>query len=176
MSQFYIQQQGGTPGVPNIQFLVGNTGGDVGPNGAGEVNVVGTGNITVTGNPGTFTETISQTNFVSGTTTTVGAVTGNVITFPLGATPGVYTIDTLIAGFTTAGGTLGTGYAIVGAVRTTGAAGVVTGQAPDHFEEGALVAGSADLVISGNNLIVQVLDTAGFTIDWSAQLTYVFVS
>lgn len=159
-----------------VTALQGNTGGPVGPNGSGIINVVGTGNLTVTGNPGTFTETISQNNFVSGTTTTVGAVTGNVITFPLGATPGVYTVDTIIAGFSTAGGTLGTGYAIVGAVRTDGAIGTITGQAPDHFEEGALSAGTAALVVSGNNLIVQVTGTAGFTIDWAAQLTYVFVS
>lgn len=160
-----------------VTALQGNTGGPVGPNGSGIINVVGSGNLTVTGNPGTFTETISQTNFVSGTTTTVGAVTGNVITLPLGAVPGTYTVDTMIAGFTTAGGTLGAGYTIVGAARTTGAAAVlIQGQAPDHFEEGALVAGSADLVVSGNNLIVQVTGTAGFTVDWAAQLTYVFVS
>lgn len=166
-----------SPAPPGtVTALQGNTGGPVGPNGSGIINVVGTGNLTVTGNPGTFTETISQTNFVSGTTTTSGAVTGNVITFPLGSTPGVYTVDVMIAGFTTSGGPLGTGYTIVGTVRTDGATATLTGQAPDHFEEGALSAGSADLVASANNLIVQVTGTAGYNIDWSAQMTFVFVS
>lgn len=47
-----------------IETLTGNTGGAVGPL-AGNINVVGTGSITVTGNPGTHTLTISTT----GTTT-----------------------------------------------------------------------------------------------------------
>ena len=176
MSNFYIQSTGGTPGAPGIQFLNGNTGGNVGPNGSGVVNVVGAGNITVTGNAGTNTETITQTNFVSGTTTTVGAVNANVITFALGAVPGVYSVDVTIAGFA-ASGPLGTGYAIVGAVRTTGAVGVLLpGQSVDEFEEGALVAGDVDLNVSANNLIITVTGTAGFTIHWSAQMTYVFVS
>lgn len=42
-----------------VQTLTGNTGGPVGPD-AGNINVVGSGNISVDGDPGTFTLTISE--------------------------------------------------------------------------------------------------------------------
>jgi hypothetical protein len=48
-----------SPGV--VETLTGNTGGAVGPNGANNINVVGTGSVTVTGSPGTNTLTISVT-------------------------------------------------------------------------------------------------------------------
>jgi hypothetical protein len=58
MSQAGIVNVGGsTPGV--VETLTGNSGGAVGPNGAHNINVVGTGNVTVTGNAGTNTLTIS---------------------------------------------------------------------------------------------------------------------
>lgn len=47
-------------GVSPIETLTGNVGGPVGPT-AGNIDVVGTGDITVTGNPGTSTLTISFT-------------------------------------------------------------------------------------------------------------------
>jgi hypothetical protein len=65
MSQITKYTIGGTPGAPDVQFLEGNSGGEVGPNGSGVINVVGTGNITVTGNPGTNTLTISESSSVS---------------------------------------------------------------------------------------------------------------
>lgn len=65
MSQITKYTMGGSPGAPGVQFLEGNTGGDVGPNGIGVINVVGTGNITVSGNPGTNTLTISESSSVA---------------------------------------------------------------------------------------------------------------
>ncbi len=53
-----------TPGTV-VETLTGNSGGAVGPDGSNNINVVGTGSITVSGNPGTNTLTISAT----GTTT-----------------------------------------------------------------------------------------------------------
>lgn len=43
-----------------ILFIEGNTGGEVGPNGAGIINIVGAGTISVTGNSATNTLTISD--------------------------------------------------------------------------------------------------------------------
>jgi hypothetical protein len=54
---------GGTPGV--VDFLQGNSGGPVGPNISNTINVVGSGDISVTGNPGTNTLTISQSGIVA---------------------------------------------------------------------------------------------------------------
>ena len=58
MSQAGPLSAGAFPGV--IQFLEGNTGGDIGPNGSGVIHVVGTGTISVSGNAGTNTLTISD--------------------------------------------------------------------------------------------------------------------
>lgn len=44
-----------------VDFLEGNTGGPVGPNGSNIIFVVGSGAITVSGNPGTNTLTIQDT-------------------------------------------------------------------------------------------------------------------
>ncbi len=118
------------------------------------------------------TLTVELTNRINGTSTTSGAATSNVITFPLGATPGTYTFDVSVAGFNSST-PLAAGYTIVGAVRTTGAAAtLIAGQAVDSFEEGALSAGSASLVVSANNAIIQVLGTAGLNVDWNAVGTY----
>lgn len=48
-----------SPGV--VDFLEGNTGGPVGPNAGNVIFVVGSGSISVTGNPGTNTLTITDT-------------------------------------------------------------------------------------------------------------------
>lgn len=50
----------GTGGT-GIDALSGNSGGAVGPDGSGNINVVGSGPVTVTGNPGTNTLTIAVT-------------------------------------------------------------------------------------------------------------------
>ena len=57
MSQAGILNVGDASGV--IETLTGNSGGPVGPDGAHNINVLGSGGVTVTGNPGTNTLTIS---------------------------------------------------------------------------------------------------------------------
>lgn len=175
------------------QFFVGTNSGNLPPSVATSyvtdngtaipalniLNVNGANGITVSANPNGSNNILitAGENTIVGTVTTVGAVTGDVITVALGSVPGVYTFDCKIAGFTTAGGPLGAGYTIVGSVRTTGAAAtLIAGQAVDHFEEGALVAGSAALTTSANNAIFRVTGTAGTTIDWKATAEYIFVS
>lgn len=118
-------------------------------------------------------------NQVSGTAQTIGAVTANPIVFPMGATPGTYQINCRVAAFCSIanGGPLSAGYELVGAIRTTGAAGVIIGTIDKVVnEEGALTAGDAYVVIAGNSMVIQVLGTAGKTINWKADLTYTFVS
>lgn len=51
---------GGGGGSGNVKTLTGNSGGAVPPNGSGNINVIGSGIITVTGNPGTNTLTITS--------------------------------------------------------------------------------------------------------------------
>lgn len=59
MSQI-IRDSGGTPGQPSIETLTGNVGGPVGPDGAFNINVIGAGNILVTGTPINNTLTITE--------------------------------------------------------------------------------------------------------------------
>lgn len=49
----------GSAGVGPVDTLTGNSGGAVPPDGANNINVVGAGGTTVTGNPGTHTLTIT---------------------------------------------------------------------------------------------------------------------
>ena len=63
MSQAGTINISSSPGV--IDFLEGNFGGPVGPDGSNIIHVVGSGDIVVTGNPGTNTLTISSTSAVS---------------------------------------------------------------------------------------------------------------
>jgi hypothetical protein len=72
MSQSGVFFNGTTPPPGSgIQTVTGNTGGPVGPDGGGNIDIVGAGPITVDGNAGTFTETI---NIANATTTAVGVV------------------------------------------------------------------------------------------------------
>ena len=115
-------------------------------------------------------------NRITGTVTTIDATPTIISTFPLGATPGVYTFDVQIAGYDVTD-TAGIGYFIEGSIRTTGAAGVVIGT-PDKVinEEAATVTCDANLIVSGNNAIVQVTGIAGKTINWRVLSIYIFVS
>jgi len=74
--------------VNPIDTLTGNTGGPVGPT-AGNINIVGTGVISVAGNPGTSTLTISS-----------AAITGITITGDSGGTLGPSTAFTFTGGAT----------------------------------------------------------------------------
>jgi hypothetical protein len=79
----YITTSG--PGAV-VETLTGNSGGAVGPNG-GNINVVGTGSITVTGNPGTSTLTISSSGGGGGITTLdgdAGFATGSTVSITAG--------------------------------------------------------------------------------------------
>ena len=168
-----VNTAGGGGGGSPVQTLTGNTGGAVPPT-ANNINILGSGDIIVTGSPGTNTLTISNST-LDGTTTTVGAVTGNVITIPLGAVAGCYTFDCKVVGFNSAS-PAGVGYTIVGSVRTDGAtATLLVGQAVDSFEEAATSTCTGALVVSANNAIIQVLGATGLTIDWKASTSYLFI-
>lgn len=178
MSQFFQGVTAGSlpPSVP-LQFTADS--GIAVPAG-NNLNVFtpgnGTDGISTSASGSTITVTLT-TPKVSGIVTTVDAGTGDLITLDLGTTPGTYTIDAQVAGFTLLGGPLSAGYTLVGSVRTTGAAAVLLpNQAVDSFEEGALSAGSCVLTVSGNNAIIRVTGTAGTTINWRGSLEYVFVS
>jgi len=150
MSQSGAYLRGSGGGVP-IETITGNIGGPVGPDGADNINLVGSGSVTVTGNPGTNTLTISSSALTSISITgdTGGALTGNSFTFTGGTTGltfnGAGTTETLggdlvvsnggtgATTFTTHGVLLGNGTSPISATAagTTGQVLTgVTGSAP----------------------------------------------
>lgn len=60
MSQSGSASSSGGGGGGSVLFLEGNTGGEVGPDGSGIIQVIGAGTITVSGDAGTNTLTISN--------------------------------------------------------------------------------------------------------------------
>src|SRR5690606_494759 len=108
---------GGGGGSGTLSTLTGNSGGAVSPTG-GNINVVGSGNITVTGNPGTSTLTIADSGGTgltfdsdSGSATpSLGAITmaggSNINTSATGSTV-TYNLDnnvTISGNYTTSAG------------------------------------------------------------------------
>lgn len=159
--------------LPDIETITGNIGGAVTPDAAFNLNIVGGSGITVTGNPATNTLTITQAEELHGSGTTVGAVTSDLITLDLGATPGVSTFDIRIAGFDSAT-PIGVGYTLVGAVRTNGiAATLLPGQSLDQFEELALIGATAAITVAANTAIIRVTGVAGKTMRWVANAEYI---
>jgi hypothetical protein len=90
-----------------VDFLAGNSGGNVGPTAGGVINTIGGNNITVTGNPGTNTLTASVTGTTNhalqlgnstGSLTSLGAATNGQL--PIGSTG----LDPVLATLTAGGG------------------------------------------------------------------------
>jgi hypothetical protein len=104
-----------------------------------------------------------------------GAVTGDIITFDLGASAAVYRFSFDVTGRDTATGD-GVGYNVFGSARTDGATATVIASAfVDNDEDATLLAASMNLVASGNDIILQALGVAGQTINFNAVGYYVKV-
>lgn len=132
------------------------------------------GTVTINNGPGSID--LSVAGEVFGTSQTIGAVTADIITFPLGATPGTYSIIANISAFepTTPAGAQ---YFVVGAVRTDGATATLIGiPDPTINEDIALIAADCTIVVSANNAIVRATGVALLTIDWKASINTLFVS
>ena len=148
-----------TSGAGDIETLTGDTGGAVGPDGAFNINLLtalssdfNLSELQSVGNPGTNTITFTQFNTLTGFVSGVGPTTLNVITFDLGATAAVYIMDIRMVVFDSSVPE-GAGYNIFGTIRTTGAAAVLVGT-PDKIvnEEGGLIAGDGNMIVTGKQI------------------------
>lgn len=158
-----------SPAIPAANNL-NVFGGDQTFNDANGVVTVGS-----TGGP---TLTVTLSNRLRGSGTTIGAVTTDLVTFPLtgptiGTVPGAIVIDAQVVAFESTT-PASAGYALFGTVRGTGAATVLVGT-PDKIvnEEAALATADANIVVSGNNVIIRVTGVVGLTLNWNVVATYV---
>jgi hypothetical protein len=134
------------------------------------------------GSSGSNTLTVELTNRVRGAGTTMGATTITVVTLPLGTTPGTFVFDANFSAYTASStpptpAPAGAGYAVFGSVRTDGTTAFLVGT-PDKIknEDPAFTTCSADIAVSGNNMLLTVTGTAtpsSLTIDWVVVATYV---
>ena len=123
------------------------------------------GSITITNGPGTIDLSAGSASF---TATTVGATTQDIITVPLGATPGTFQFEARVKAYE-ASNPAGAGYNLYGTFTTDGATATLVGQQPVFNEDPALTAADVYFVASGNNAVLQVLGVALLTIDWTAE-------
>lgn len=154
-----------------IQWLAEGTNGQIPIGQTGGVPILGSitsldGSITVTLGAGTIDLKVADT--AAGTGTTVGAVTANILTVPLGLTPGTYQFEARAKAFE---GTTpaGAGYNIYATFTTDGVTATLVGDQPIFNEDPVLTAADAYFIASGNNAVLQVLGVALLTIDWSAE-------
>lgn len=119
---------------------------------------------------------IQLTNRVQGTGSTAGAVTADLVTLSLGATPGVFSFDVKVAGFNSST-PAGAGYSLFYTFRTDGASATLVDNVDRiNHEEAALNDANATAVASGNNMIIRVTGVAALNINWNCDGYYTFVS
>lgn len=152
-----------SPSVPiaNIENVLG-----------GQISSNNINGIQTDGSSGGNTLTIQLTNRIEGTVTTIDATPTTLTSFALPAT-GIYSFIIQVLGNRPADG-LGVSYFIQGAVRTNGGFATLVG-VPTKFINEDIAVCDANLIVSGNNVIVQVIGEAISTISWRALSTYIFV-
>lgn len=184
MSQFFVNNSSTSPPPPSVATSYQTQNGTAVPalnilivNGFDSTEDNANGIITKGGVVGTGTANevdVVVTNRVQGSTTTVGAVTGDITTF----TPtivGTYAFEVRVAAYNTTS-SLGAGYSIFCAARFDGVNSNLCGSADviDN-EEGAMSACDIDMVVSGANIIIRSTGYAAQTINWNAVGLYTFV-
>lgn len=120
--------------------------------------------------------TISLDNYVAKTATTTNATPDLTMTIPLGAVPGVYTLDINVSAFNLTD-IAGAGFSLFSSVRTDGAAATLIDSA-DYIAnlEANMATAMIDVAVSGNNAIIKVTGIAAKTIHWKSIIFYTFVS
>ena len=157
-----------SPAVPsgNILQIKGATSTDNNPNGIETVANPSLSNLLQ----------VVLTNRAVGSITTTNATPTNLITLPLGATPGVYAISGSVAGYIPAA-SQGGGYFFEGVTRTDGVTATeFSGQFTNFQEDLAIKPAFVLAATSGNNFIIEIEGVAGTTIDWVGIINFIFVS
>lgn len=184
MSQFYVAATGGGGPVPAdvARSYVTDQGTAVPAFNVLEVKGMDTAAFPESNDNGIFTRAnpngsdlleIVLSNRLFGGGSTAGALTTDLITFPLAATATSYRFEFQITGRAATTGD-SVGYTIFGSAKTDGATTAII-ETPyiDADQDPALFAASVALVPSGNSVILQVTGVAGTNITYKALGTYI---
>jgi hypothetical protein len=154
-----------------IQWLAEATDGQIPIGDTGGVPILGNitsldGTVVVTNGAGTID--LSVANQFSDTAQTIGAVTADLLTIPLGVVAGTFQFEARVKAFESTT-PAGAGYNIYATFTTDGIAATLVGDQPIFNEDAALSTADAYFVASGNNAVLQVLGVALLTIDWAGE-------
>jgi len=118
--------------------------------------------------------TISVDSEVQNTIQTTDATPTTLLTFDMGASAGSYLAEIRVAAHNTTD-TASAAYFLIGAARTDGASGTeVASEVSNALEDAAMSTADCTFLVSGNNMVIQVIGIAGKTIEWSGELEYRF--
>ncbi len=177
MSQIFHEI--GAPPSSAVDTLTANNFVVVGPDGANNINVFAATSsdfnvleFQTVGNAGTNTVTATQFNILTGSASGTGAGDIDVITFDLGGTDGVYTMDITMVVFDDTNN-VGAGYNIFGTIRTIAGTATLVGT-PDKIvnEDASLATGDGNMIASANNFILRYTIPAGVTASASGYAHY----
>ena len=175
-----INISGGGGGGTPVQTLTGNSGGAVPPT-ANNINIIGSGGVTVTGNPGTSTLTITVADtLLTGTATTTGHTNSVInVNIPLPLSNSAISVRANIVGYDLTAN-LSVGGELIGLVRNVGGVLTVVNVDVTQNDDMAVHDATWTLVTSGTNVQVQVTGTANGggadVIHWTSVIDYVITS
>lgn len=169
----HITQFDNGTALVDVETLTGDSGGAVGPTG-GNIDVLGGTGIVTTGNPGTSTLTIATVadGFETVTVQTVGAVTGDLFTFTVGEDESINIFANVVGAVSDYSASL-VGTVNGGARRVAAGATALIGSPIASFNEDSGGAPLLDIVVSGNDVIVQVTGVAAETWNWRGLIQFV---
>ncbi len=155
-----------------VQWLAEATNGQIPIGSTGNAPVLANitsadGSVTITNGAGTIDLKVTET-IISGTGSTVGTATADLITFPLGGTPGTFQFEARVKGFE-ATTPAGAGYNLYATFTTNGTTASLVGVQDVFNVNPALTAASATFIASGNNAVLRVQGVTALTINWSAE-------
>jgi hypothetical protein len=159
-------------GGPIAQTITGDVGGAVQPDAAGNWNLVGDGTITVTGNPGTNTLTLSTSGGQVFNVTTIDDTPTALAAFTL-ADDQAIDINCLIAAAEVNYTAALVGY-VNGGGRRHGGGAVLIGAPVSSFSQD-FGAGSPSMTLdaNGNDIRIMVTGVAATTIKWRGRATFI---
>jgi len=159
-------------GLDTVETLTGNYGGPISPDGAHNINILGVGGISVTGSGHSLYITSASGGNVF-TATTVDATPTTLFLFAVPASAAIVIYTTIVGARADYGAAIaGTinGGARRGAAGSTAFIGVPTVNFDQDSGGGSTL--SFTMLISGNDIIVQVTGVAATTYNWKGYVEY----